>query len=263
MTSTDRAWEYFGRESPYFGVLTNARFAPENLDGRARDAFFASGEDYVEMVLRTVHDHLDAQFEPTRALDFGCGVGRLTLPLARRCRDVVGVDVSESMLAEARTNAVAASLTNVTFVKGDDLLSRVDGTFDLVHAFIVFQHIPRSRGEVILGQLIDRLADGGVGILQMTYANSSSTPRWRRMLTTAYASAPALYGLRNVAKREKFSLPPMQMNLYDLNIAVRMLQEAGCHDVHLRFTEASHYSYPIYGVILHFRKKQMDVSSHS
>ena len=98
MTNTDRAWEYFGRETPYYGVLTDPQFSPANIDSRAKEAFFTSGEDYVEMVLETVHHQLDSDWKPGRALDFGCGVGRLTLPLARRCESVVGVDVSESML---------------------------------------------------------------------------------------------------------------------------------------------------------------------
>ena len=97
----------------------------------------------------------------------------------------------------------------------------------------------------------------------MTYANSTSTPHWRRLLTKAYERVPFLHQLRNLAKREKFGLPPMQMNLYDLNRIFRILQEGGCHDIHVRFTEASHYTFPIYGLILHFSKRSLDVTLHS
>src|SRR5580700_9118948 len=98
MSNTDRAWEYFGRENPYFGVLTRDRYSRERLDGDGRAAFFASGEEYVAEMFDTTQKELRPDFQPIRALDFGCGVGRLALPLARRCQEVVGVDVSDSML---------------------------------------------------------------------------------------------------------------------------------------------------------------------
>ena len=66
------------------------------------------------------------RFAPRSALDFGCGVGRLLVPLARRCPSVVGVDVADSMLAQARARCDAVGVTNVRLLKSDDRLSRVD-----------------------------------------------------------------------------------------------------------------------------------------
>jgi 2-polyprenyl-3-methyl-5-hydroxy-6-metoxy-1,4-benzoquinol methylase len=257
----DKAWEYYGREDPYFGVLTADQFRRDNLDAAARVAFFAAGEDLVATVLGTVTQQLEPGFRPARALDFGCGVGRLTLPLARRCEHVVGVDVSPSMLDEARANASRAGLTNTEFVLSDDELSRVHGSFDLVVSFIVMQHVATGRGGAITRQLASRLADGGVGVIQFTYANAA--PFTRRTLTAAYAQVPGLYRVRNLVKRQPWARPPMQMNCYDLGRVFRILQEAGCHDIHVRFTEANHYGYPVYGAVLHFVKRRLDVGRHS
>jgi 2-polyprenyl-3-methyl-5-hydroxy-6-metoxy-1,4-benzoquinol methylase len=261
--NTDTAWEYFGRENPYFGVLTRDRFSRERLDGDGRADFFASGEDYIATMFETTRRQLLPDFRPSRALDFGCGVGRLAMPLARRCQEVVGVDISDSMLAEAAANSSEAGLSNIELVKSDDELTQVNGTFDLVHSFIVFQHIPHKRGEVILRALIDRLRAGGVGILHFTYANSTSTPLSRRALTAAYVRFPGLHGLRNLAKHESAAQPHMQMNRYDLNRLLRVLQETGCHRVHVRFTEASYYGFPLYGVILYFSKHRLDVGAYA
>jgi SAM-dependent methyltransferase len=264
VSKTDKTWKYYGETDPYFGVLTNDRFKKENLDEEARSAFFASGESYIEHALEVVHNHLDGDFVPVRALDFGCGVGRLALPLARRCEAVVGVDVSPSMLAEAATNARDAGLSNVEFVTSDDTLSQVEGTFNLIHSFIVFQHIPVDRGERIARSMVDRLREGGVGILQFTYANSTTTPppATRRALTAGYAAIPPLHGLRNLIKGLPFRQPPMQMNRYDLNKLFRLLQESGCHEIHARFTEASHFGFPIYGVVVFFSRKRHDVTAY-
>jgi hypothetical protein len=51
------------------------------------------------------------------------------------------------------------------------------------------------------------------------------------------------------------------MNLYNLNHAMRMLQETNCHEVHVRFTEASYFGYPVYGAVLFFLKKRLDVTT--
>ena len=263
MVNTDKAWEHFGREDPYYGVLTNDAFTKDKIDDAARDVFFQSGEDYVDFILSVVRDHLDPTYEPTRALDFGCGVGRVTLALARRTSEAVGVDVSAGMIDEAVVNASESKLSNVRFAISDDRLSQVGGTFDLINSCIVFQHIATKRGVRFLRRLLDCLRDDGIGVIQMTYANASSTPVTRRILTSAYERIPFAFALRNVVKRERPKSPQMHMNRYDLSTVLRVLQEHGCHDIHVRFTEASHYNYPIYGVILFFKKHPLDVSRYS
>ena len=55
----------------------------------------------------------------------------------------------------------------------------------------------------------------------------------------------------------------MLINCYDLGRVFRMLLEAGCHDFHVRFTEESHYGYPVYGAVLHFATRRLDVGRQS
>jgi 2-polyprenyl-3-methyl-5-hydroxy-6-metoxy-1,4-benzoquinol methylase len=74
------------------------------------------------------------------------------------------------MLREAQRNAQEAGLGQIDFVLSDDKLSRLDGAFDFVHSFIVLQHIPVARGELIVRQLVKRLAPGGVAALQLPFA---------------------------------------------------------------------------------------------
>src|SRR5262249_37962087 len=196
-------------------------------------------------------------------LDFGCGVGRLTIPLARVCQSVVGVDVSDGMLAQARKNSEEQGVTNVTYVRADDSLSAVTGDFDLLNSLIVFQHIPPRRGEAILKVMLRRLREGGVGILQFTYGFASGTPWSRKALVRAYHAVPLLWGVRNLLKRQPFLEPLMQMNEYDPGHILRILQEGGCHLVHARFTETNSFGHPFYGVILFFQKKRLEVTAHA
>jgi SAM-dependent methyltransferase len=260
--NTDADWDYYGNVDPYFGVLTNERFTRDNFDDAARQMFFDSGRRHVDAVIADIRGHLDPSYTPRRAVDFGCGTGRLTLPLARMCDSVVGVDVSPAMLEETTRNAKGAGLNNIEVVQVDDFLSK-PGSFDLVHSFIVFQHIPTVRGEEIVVGLVQSLVEGGVGVLQFTYADSSTNPPPlpRRLLTRAY-TMPLVYAGRNMLKKEPIRRPPMQMNRYDINRLLRILQEHDCHQVYMRFTETFYFNYPLYGAILFFLKRPRNLSEY-
>ena len=80
----------------------------------------------------------------------------------------MGVDVSDAMMAEAARNCRERKITNVSFVKSDDRLSRLEGTFDLIHSIIVFQHIAPHRVELLVRGLVSHLEPGGVGALHFT-----------------------------------------------------------------------------------------------
>src|SRR5690606_14862945 len=136
----------WGARDPYFGVLTHDRYRSSRITADDYLAFFESGRGHVEAVLASCRRHFGESFQPQRVLDFGCGVGRVLLPFSEVCDEVVGVDVSESMLAEARRNCARFGVTNATLVRADDTLSAIDGKFDLIHSTIVFQHIESERG---------------------------------------------------------------------------------------------------------------------
>lgn len=248
MGSTDRHWEAFGRQAPYYGVFSKPRYLPRTLEGAPREEFFRTGEMHAEHVFSVIRETLDTEFAPRRALDFGCGVARVTIPFARRAREVVGLDVSPSMLAEARKNCEDAGLANVTFLQSDDRLSALTGEFDFVHSHVVFQHIPRARGEALLEALVARLSEGGIGALHFTFA--SRAPRWRRWLHRARANVPFLNGLTNVAQGRPYRFPHMQMVDYDAGRLLRTLHEAGCHRVHLRYTDHGDHL----GAVLFFQR---------
>lgn len=233
--SSDADWDQMGQRDPYFAVCTDERYRTGRLDPAARAHFFRTGEDYVALLFSSIRATLCPDFQPVRALDFGCGVGRLAIPLARECSEVVGVDVSPGMLAEARKNSHELSASNIDFVRSDDCLSQVQGSFDFVHSFIVLQHIPARRGLRLTRALVDLLSDGGIGALHYTYARRASGVRkavhWLRK------NVPGANGLVNVVQGRLFNDAMIQMNAYDLNEICLILQEKGCNNVSLRFTD--------------------------
>lgn len=247
--NSDQNWEAYGKDNPYFGVLSDEKFSRAHLDEQAIDEFFATGETHIAEVLATIEKHIATDFHPQRCLDFGCGVGRLVLPLAQRFTSVTGVDISPSMLAEARKNAGDLGLTNIELLPSDDTLSQVTGPFDLIHSFIVLQHIPKARGEQILQRLMDLLSPGGVGALHFTYANDlAGAKAWQRRVRE---SVPLVHNLINVAKGRSFRHPYMMMETYDLNRLMRILQLNGAAKIHMELTNHGGN----YGVMLYFRKE--------
>jgi 2-polyprenyl-3-methyl-5-hydroxy-6-metoxy-1,4-benzoquinol methylase len=246
--NSDKDWDQLGQDDPYFAVLTDAKYKKDMLTEAVRREFFASGEKQIEETFTLMYQHLDKAFHPTSALDFGCGVGRLLLPLAARCKSVVGLDVSDAMLAEARRVSAERELHNTTFLKSDDNLSSLHGTFDLVYSLLVFQHIPVRRGYLLLEKLIHVLNDKGIGVIHLPYNRDVSLfHQWGYRLRVA---VPPVHNFLNLKEGKAYNTPLMQHNIYKLNQVFSILHKNNCQDIYLRFNQNLNYR----EVTLYFQK---------
>src|SRR5213075_2571807 len=131
------------------------------------DAFFETGETDIASLVSAVASVLGHSPSLTASLDFGCGAGRLTLPLARRSTTVFACDIAPTMLAHARQNAADADLRNVTFIALEELSLPTRSQFDFVCSLLVFQYIPALAGYAIIRTLLDLLAPSGVAALHV------------------------------------------------------------------------------------------------
>lgn len=223
--NTDRDWQIIGETEPYFGVITHEEFKRENLTESARSDFYNTGRRHIDADLVEMR-RLFGNFVPKSALDFGCGVGRLTVPLAEVTGDAVGVDISPGMLAEARKNGVP----------GLQFLEQIpDRKFDWIISHTVLQHIPSERGYLILRDLLSRVAEGGGAIIQLTFARASE-----------HADS---VGVRVIQGSRGAYYPPtrpnqpnipegtMTMHDYDLSIVIAEFYAAGMKSLHLQHTD--------------------------
>lgn len=209
-SSTDREWERWGQRNPYYGVL-GFESAAIGDDTDARKQFFASGEAHIQRMLAIAAKYFGASGSE-RALDFGCGVGRLLLPLSSRFKAVVGIDVSPSMLSQARTNVQGH--TNVQLASS---IADAGGQFDFVHTFIVLQHIRPGQGFDLIEQLLAITKPGGIFVIHTTIGD---LVRWRQVANfVRYRVRPA-HWLYNLVRRRPISEPITEMNHYD---AARLL----------------------------------------
>jgi SAM-dependent methyltransferase len=261
ITNTDAVWEWYGKNQPYFGVLVDPKYRNEQLDEQAKNDFFSTGKAHIDFVLQTIKEHFDTKFTIERALDFGCGVGRLSIPLSTACKQVTGIDASLSMLQEATKNAKEMGAENIEFLLADDNLSKLGSErFDLINSFIVFQHIPIDRGYHLLRRLLSFLNEGGIGVLQFTYRTlppgCAFTLRSKHGFVWYFRyRSYVINGIMNLIEGHSFDrpLPIMQMNAYDLTTIYNLLYENKCGEVYTRFTDHGGQL----GVLLFFRKKSI------
>jgi len=223
---SDRDWEMWAKENPFYGVLSAPEFLKENLNDASIQQFFLSGERHVDHVYSVVRQKIDPKFQPARVLDYGSGVGRIVIPLARRSEVAFGVDVSSSMLKLSRENCETAGLTCAQFIHANDLSTIPSGSLDFVHSCLVFQHIPTGRGENIFRKLISLLAKGGVGSIHFNYADTRSM--LRQTIARARRNSDMLHRLLNMMLGRSASAPMMQMNNYSINHILNILVDEEC-----------------------------------
>lgn len=252
MSKAEKEWEKFGQTNPYYAVTTLDEFKEENLNKSAKEIFFQSGEDYTRRIWQVVETHFVSNFAPQNAIDFGCGVGRLTVALAKRCRKITGIDISESMLKEGRINAANFGLDNVDFKRDGNNLLKIQGEFDFIHSFVVFQHINPEIGIEIFEKLVKMLKRNGIGIVHFAYSKGKTTVA-QKLRFQLYRDFSWLHTVRNIVLRkgnEQF----MPMYFYDLNKIFLILQDNDCHNCQVRFS-----NHGMEGVILFFQKKNEDL----
>ena len=136
----ERDWDARARENARYYVNT-AREEWTDVD------FFASGETTVaEEILPELRNiGRDRPLSELRALEIGCGAGRVTRALAKIFGEVHAVDVSGEMIALARTALTGFANAFVYHNNGRDLRVVPDLAFDFAFSSIVFQHIPSAE----------------------------------------------------------------------------------------------------------------------
>lgn len=158
-----RDWTQLGEADPLWAVYVAPGTRGKRWDV---DAFFATGRSEVTASLA----HLTALgLHPgrARALDFGAGVGRLSAALAEHFASVLAVDVSATMLDEARRLDRSEGRVEFVLNEAPELSFVPDGSVDLVYSSLVLQHLPPGLAHDYLAEFVRVLRPDGVAIVQV------------------------------------------------------------------------------------------------
>lgn len=204
-------WDQHAAKDPLWAVLS----FPEKQGGRwTLHEFMKNGEREIALLF---HRFAELQLPAPRgqALDFGCGVGRLTQALARRMDRVIGVDISPVMIDLARRLNRYPDRAQYICSADTALESLPAGSFQCIYSNIVLQHVPPDISIHYLHEFFRLLGRGGLLVFQLpSHRESPVAAEIKAMPDAAYvgeirlaAAAPA-----TVAASAEFAMTLMVRN---------------------------------------------------
>jgi SAM-dependent methyltransferase len=160
-------WEAFGRADPLWANLTAAG---RDHGGWDVQEFLATGREEVERYLAALEE-LGMDVPRGRALDFGCGAGRLTQALGEHFEQVDGVDIATSMIEHARRLNRYGDRCRYHVNDAPNLSLFEPASFDLVVSVIVLQHMEPRYALGYIREFVRVLRPGGVALFQIPAAD--------------------------------------------------------------------------------------------
>jgi ubiquinone/menaquinone biosynthesis C-methylase UbiE len=158
-----KVWERYGATDPLFGVLSDKK---KRGGGWDEAEFFATGQADIAEAMAYLAD-LGSEPQRGTALDFGCGVGRLTQALADWFDQVTGVDISAPMVANARRYNRHGDRCSYLVNTEDKLGVFPDSSFDFIYTDKVLQHIPPAAASRYIAEFFRVLKPGGIVLFQV------------------------------------------------------------------------------------------------
>jgi SAM-dependent methyltransferase len=160
------SWGLLGRDRPHWSVKTQDAFRPEHI-GENLPLFEATGAEKLGELLGCLARHSFAADRFSKVCDFGCGVGRVTMPMAEHFAHVVACDVSTSHLDVARLASAQRGLRNIHYSLVTPRDFGMFAPFDLWFSQAVLQHNAPPVSALILRRMFEMLAPGGVAVFQV------------------------------------------------------------------------------------------------
>jgi SAM-dependent methyltransferase len=205
LSTVQQYWDRQAHSDPMWAILTD----PAKAGGRWNaDEFFATGTREVGVFM----DQAAAWEVPASrrtAVDFGCGIGRLSQALAEHFDQVYGVDISSKMIELARQHNRKGARCEYRCNPAGDLRHFADGSIDMIYSWITLQHMRPRDARRYMREFLRVLAPGGLLLFQ-------------------YPSKPVSVRLRVARWKAIMSRPqPMYMNGLNREAVVDLLESGG------------------------------------
>lgn len=160
-------WNTLGENDPLWAVLTH----PGTEGGRWDvEEFFKDGQLQVDGALALVEKDMGWPLATRAALDFGCGVGRLTQALCTRFDHVDGVDIAPSMIRAAEQFNRFGDRCGYHLNVREDLSIFPDGSYDFIYSTYVLQHMHPVFARRYVEEFVRLLSPEGLALFQIPTA---------------------------------------------------------------------------------------------
>ena len=161
-----KVWSHLGETKPHFSVLTHADFLPENL-AENLDAFWSSGEGEAANLAKMLNRYGFRDLADKVCVEYGCGVGRVSIGLAQRFSQIHCYDISPGHLSLATQRAQDVGATDLqTHLCTENPLDPLEKC-DFFFSRIVFQHNPPPVIFQLFKNALQSLNREGVAIIQV------------------------------------------------------------------------------------------------
>jgi ubiquinone/menaquinone biosynthesis C-methylase UbiE len=163
-------WNRFGETDPLWAIIT----WPDKAGNRWQlGDFFRTGEEQVTGIIDYVR-FLGINLRRSRALDFGCGAGRLTQALSNYFNEVCGVDIAPSMIRLAESYNRHPRNCKYYLNTRADLRLFSDASFDFIYTSLTLQHMEPAYAKTYLKEFLRLLTAQGVLVFDMPSERISS-----------------------------------------------------------------------------------------
>ena len=164
----ENVWSNYGKNETYWSVLTADMFLKKNL-AKNIDGFYDTGKETFKQIENTLKRC--GEWENLSRLDcleYGCGVGRVTMRLADIFQNVTGIDISPGHLQLARERVESKGIKNIKLQKINSLdeLENLP-KYDFIFTVIVLQHNPPPVIAIIIDRFFKSLKNDGIVIFQV------------------------------------------------------------------------------------------------
>jgi SAM-dependent methyltransferase len=163
LENLQQEWNSLGKTDPLWAILSD----PTKRHGKwDASEFFQTGQEWISLVMDYIAS-LEFQIERNAALDFGCGVGRLTQALCTYFERCYGVDIAPSMIEQANRYNRHGSRCQYILNMDDHLVFIADNSIDFVYSILVLQHMSPRYSKNYIREFLRIVRPGGLVIFQL------------------------------------------------------------------------------------------------
>ena len=185
LDALQQAWDQAGKDDPMWSVLS---YEGKRQNRWNLDEFLETGVREIEGIMADLK-HLQLPAPRARALDFGCGPGRLSQALCAYVERVEGVDISPSMVELAVRLNRFPERCHYQVNGRDDLRIFPDRHFDFVYSNITLQHMEPGYARKYLREFARVLQPDGVLVFQIPSRQRGLMRALKRLLPGSWLKA--------------------------------------------------------------------------
>jgi ubiquinone/menaquinone biosynthesis C-methylase UbiE len=228
-------WDGLARADPLWAICVD----PGKRNHRwSQQEFFDTGRKEVGKMLQYVRT-LGLSIDTSAvALDFGCGVGRLTRVLAENFQGCWGVDISPTMIQMATDLHRSHPRCNFLLNQADDLQDLSDEFFGFIYTSIVLQHLEKRYARTYLLELLRVLKPGGIFVFQVVDRDRTGLMRKLRKFAGFFRSK-----LFRLLKQNSIQAFRMEMHCFPEKEIRTLLSHQGVRILDVQLTNSSEGSF--------------------